>query len=379
MIQQKSLLFFIILTCLILLLPNTIFAQEETMLEDEAMQVEEQIFEAEVLDVLSEKEITRENGTTGLQQNVQLKGLTKNVKDKEMTYFGISDLEVVSAVTVEKGDKVIVSYSKDIDGNEKYFIQDHVRRAGLFWLALIFCVLIIAIGKWKGIKALISLAVTFFIIMKWIVPKIMTGSNPLLISLIGAVVILAVIVYLTWGWKNKSHLAMLSIFISLIVTGLISIVFTKLTKLSGLAQDDVVYLIGINGVNINFEGLLLAGIIIGTLGVLDDVVISQISTVEQIKEANPNLSKKELFKRGLRVGVDHISSMTNTLFLAYAGAALPLLMLFNLNMEPFISFSQVINNEVIAVEIVRTLTGSIGLILAMPCATILAARYLKIR
>jgi len=215
--------------------------------------------------------------------------------------------------------------------------------------------------------------------MKFIIPRILAGNSPLLISILGAIVILAAIIYITWGFSRKANLAMLTIALSLIITGLISILFTALTKLSGLAQEEAMFLVGLSNVTINFQGLLLAGIIIGTLGVLDDVVISQISAIEQLKEANPNLSKYEFFKRGLKVGIDHLSSMTNTLFLAYAGASLPLLLLFSLKQEPFLTFSQVLNNEMIATEIVRTLVGSVGLILAVPLATFVGAWYLKSR
>ena len=335
------------------------------------------VFEAEVLEITQEREITRKNGGTARQQNVKLMGLEKDFKFKEFEVFGITDIDVVSGVEVDKGDKVLVSLSPDPEGNDKYVITDHVRRGYLYFLVFVFVALMILIGRWQGFKSFISLAVTFFIIMWFIIPQIVAGGNPLFISVIGSVIILALIIYVTWGWKVKSHIAMLSISISLFLTGLVSILFTNITKLSGLADDNILYLVGIEGVNINFEGLLLAGIIIGTVGVLDDVVISQISSIEQLKEANPNLTSKEYFKRGLKVGVDHLSSMTNTLFLAYAGASLPLLLLFTVRQEPFVTFSQVINNELIATEIVRALVGSVGLILAVPIATYFAAYYLK--
>jgi len=144
-----------------------------------------------------------------------------------------------------------------------------------------------------------------------------------------------------------------------------------------MANEETMFLLGLGEETINFQGLLLAGIIIGTLGVLDDMVISQVAAVEQIKLANPELSKKEVFKKSYKIGVSHISSMTNTLFLAYAGAALPLLLLFSVKQEPFLTFNQVINNEMIATEIVRTLAGSIGLVLAVPVATVLAVHFLR--
>jgi len=144
-----------------------------------------------------------------------------------------------------------------------------------------------------------------------------------------------------------------------------------------MANEEVAYLISIGKGNINLNGLLLAGIIIGALGVLDDIVISQIALVKELKSSNPEISNKEAFSRAMKVGVSHLGSMVNTLFLAYAGASLPLLILFSMKQPPFETFGQVINNEIIATEIVRSLTGSVGIVLAVPIATFLAVRFIK--
>ncbi len=336
----------------------------------------EQVFEAKVIKVLEEKTVTNQDGSTSVQQNLKLKPLEGHWQDKEIKTKGISDIQVFKSIQVEKGDKVMVTASIDPDGQEVFYVTDHVRRGWLYFLALIFAVLMIAVGRKKGFKALISLVATFVIIVWFIIPRILAGANPLLISIIGSLIILGAIIYITWGLSKKAHLAMAGIFISLMITGIFSLIFTKLTNLTGLAQDDAMFLVGLSSGQINFQGLLLAGIIIGALGVLDDVVISQISTVEQIKAANDKMKPLEIFKSAMSVGVDHISSMTNTLFLAYAGAALPLLILFTSGESQSLGFSEAINNEVIATEIVRTLTGSIGLILAVPIATILAVKGL---
>jgi uncharacterized membrane protein len=147
--------------------------------------------------------------------------------------------------------------------------------------------------------------------------------------------------------------------------------------LTGFASEESAYLVGLAGGNINIKGLLLSGIIIGALGVLDDVIISQVVLVKELKISNPNLTKNQIYKQAMRVGVSHLSSMVNTLFLAYTGASLPLLILFSVKQEPFLTFNQVIDNEMMATEIVRTLTGSIGLILAVPIATFLAVNFIN--
>ncbi|OGF35477.1 hypothetical protein A2482_01455 [Candidatus Falkowbacteria bacterium RIFOXYC2_FULL_48_21] len=359
------------LTLIFLTLPTVaVFAQD--------VAIENQTFEAKVLKIVTERTIEREDGSTAVQQDLLLRGLDGSWQDKEVQAKGIGDIDVVKGVVAKVGDKVVVQASGDADGNVTFVVTDHVRRGWLYFLFLLFAVVAYIIGKRKGLKALASLIVTFFIIMWFIVPRILAGASPLGTSIFGALIILAAIIYITWGISRKSHIAFISIFFSLILTGVLSIIFTKLTHLTGLAQEEAMVLIGLSRQAIDFEGLLLAGIIIGTLGVLDDIVVSQVSAVEQLKMTDPNLNPKQLFTRAISVGIDHISSMTNTLFLAYAGAALPLLLLFSVKSEPFVTFAQVLNNELIATEIVRTLTGSIGLILAVPICTLLAVYFIKV-
>lgn len=336
-------------------------------------------FKAEVLEILQEQEITRQDGSTSLQQNIKLKGLEGQWQDKEFEFIGIGELDVISSNVYKKGDKVIVLYSPDIEGNEIFYITDYVRAGKILWLFIIFAFFIVFIAHWKGLKSLISLFLTFVVILWLIVPQILAGKNPLLISIIGCFIILFLILYITEGFNSRSHISIISILISLIITGLLGMLFTSLARLTGTAQEEAMYLIGIGKSVINMRGLLLAGIIIGALGVLDDVVISQVAAVEEIKRANSNLPAFEIFKRAMKIGTSHIGSMTNTLFLAYAGASMPLLLIFSIKQEPFLTFSQVINNEMIATEIIRALVGSIGLALAVPIATAIAAYHLKVK
>lgn len=335
------------------------------------------VFKAQVLSVIKEQEQSRSNGQKYTQQDVLLKALDGDIKGQEITYYGIGDIDVLSSMYVKPGDKVFMLASPSIDGSTQYYITDHVRSGNLLLMCIIFVLLILWVGKKQGAKSLIALILSFVIIMAIIIPMILHGYSPVAVAVFGSVLILAVIIYLTWGWTQKSHIAMLSIIASLIVTGIASWFFTAFTKLTGTASEDIMSLLSVGTFVVDFRGLLLAGMILGTVGVLDDVIISQISSVEQLKEANPNLSSLELIKRTSKIGIDHLSSMTNTLFLAYAGAALPLLCLFYVKQEPFLSFSQIINNEMISTEIVRTLVGSICLTLAVPISTFSAAYFLK--
>ncbi|MBU4481894.1 YibE/F family protein [Patescibacteria group bacterium] len=365
-ILRLKLIFLLLL--LFLLTPVFVLAQNS-----------DEIFKAEVIEILQEKEITSEDGLKLIQQNILLKGLEDKWQDKEIIFQGIDDYQVMKNNIYKVNDKVLVAFSPGPENEENYYITDYIRYQSLYWLAFVFVLLVILIGKWKGIRAVVGVLASFFVIMKIIVPKILMGTNPLLISIFGSILILLLVVYLTEGINKKSHLAVLSITLSLIIVGIFSVVFTNISKLTGFAQEEAMFLISFGKSMINFKGLLLAGIIIGTLGVLDDAVISQIASVKQIKNANSNLSKKEVYKNSMKIGVSHMSSMINTLFLVYAGASLPLLLLFTINEPPFLTFNQIINNEIIAVEIVRTLAGSIGLILSIPIATFLASWFLNIK
>ncbi len=358
---------------LVLFLPVLVFAQNETDIQP----TNDRVFKAKVIKIIEEKTIERDDGSKALQQNLLLKGIEKEWKNKEFEHQGISDLDVASANTYKVGDKVMVSEVNTLDGNINYYIIDLVRSGYLFWLALLFSIVIVIIGKKKGIKSLISLVVSFFIIIKFIIPKIMTGSSPLVIGIFGALVILAIIIYLTEGWSRKSHISVISVFFSLVATFILSWIFTNLTRLTGLAQEEATFLLGANNGTMDFRGLLLTGILIGAVGVLDDVIVGQVESVRQIRKANPNLNNRQIFKSAYEVGNTHLGAIVNTLFLTYAGASLPLLLLFYMNPTGTTSFAQIINNELVATEIVRTLVGSIGVALSMPISTLLAVIWMK--
>jgi len=190
----------------------------------------------------------------------------------------------------------------------------------------------------------------------------------------GSLIIIPVSFFLSHGINRKTLSAIAGTLIALTITGLLSYVFVEKAKLTGFASEEAGFLQNIMQGSVNIKGLLLAGIIIGVLGVLDDITISQSAIVFQLKEANSNFGFTQLYRRAMKVGQDHISSMVNTLVLVYTGAALPLLLLFIHNPHPF---SEIINYELIADEIVQTLVGSIGLILAVPITTAIAALAVK--
>ncbi|MEK9183312.1 MAG: YibE/F family protein [Patescibacteria group bacterium] len=360
-----------IILLIVLLFPWPVLAH------DGAVDNHEEILSAKIIEITAEKEIIKEDGSKIIQQNLKLRGLKGQWKNRTFNFEGISDLEVIGNNRYKKGDKVLVNYIQNDEGRETFLVFDYVRTGSLYLLAAIFAIVTLLVGRKKGLKALISLILSFLIILYFIVPQILSGGNALTISLVGGFLILVIMIYLTEGFNKKSHLAIISIFISLLITFLLSWLFTYLARLSGLAQEEAIYLTGITKTPLNFQGLLLAGILIGTLGVLDDIILSQIEAVEQLKIANHDLTRREIFRSAFSIGNTHLGAAINTLFLTYAGAALPLLLLFSIKQPPFMSFSQVINSEMIAAEIVRTLTGSIGIALALPIATIIATYSIK--
>lgn len=338
---------------------------------------DEEIFKAEVLRVLEEKQISRPSGKEVTQQNLELLLLEGDKKGERVNFYGIGDIDVVINNYYQTGDKVFVMRLVDEEGGANYYVTDYVRSNGLWYLVITFTIILLLIGGIKGFKALLSLVFSFLVILKVLIPLILQGYNPILVSILVVFLILFLIVYLTEGWKKSSHISVLSIALSLLITGILAFLFTYLTRLTGTAQGEIIYLIESIDVEINFRGLLLSAIIIGALGVINDMAIGQVAAVEQIKSANPNLDNKQVFKSGLKIGRSHLGAITNTLFLAYVGASLPLILLFSLGQEPFLSFSQIINNEEVTTEIVRTLVGVMGVFLVMPISTLLSTWFLN--
>lgn len=367
---MKNKFFLGVFLLLLILVPSSVLRADTEKKSGSA-----EMFQAEVLQILKEQDTPRENGSMVKQQNLEVGVLEGDLKGQRIVYNGISNLDVVTSNVYKVGDKVLLARSQDADGNDIFYVTDFVRSDSLLWLLIIFVASILIVGGKMGLRALLSLVVSFFLIMKVLVPLVFAGYDPLIVGLVVSFFVLMVLVYLTEGWNRKSHLSVLAIAASLLATAVLAYIFCDWSRLSGASQEEVTFLIDASKQAIDFHNLLLAAIIIGTLGVLDDIVIAQVEAVAQIREANPSLSNTKVFSMATKVGHAHLGAIINTLFLAYAGASLPLILLFNLHQEPFVSFSQVINNEEIATEIVRTLVGVIGLCLSMPIATLMAVRY----
>jgi uncharacterized membrane protein len=267
------------------------------------------------------------------------------------------------------GEKVVVSISKTPDNVINAYFVDFVRATPIFWLAVIFAVAIIGISYWKGVRALFSMGFSLYIIIGYIIPHILAGEDPLRVSIIGSAILLGITLYLTYGWNLKTHASVLSMVLVLLLTGALSALFVVFTKLNGSGDENVMFLMQMMETPINLRGLLLGGMIIGALGVLDDLVTTQSSAVFELHHANPGFGFGELYKSAMRIGQDHVAATVNTLVLAYAGASLPMLLMFSLAHG---DYGYLINFSFIAEEIVRTLVGSLGLIAAVPLTTTIA-------
>ncbi len=270
---------------------------------------------------------------------------------------------------IRGGDAILVDIVDNPDGSVQVFFYDFERSTPLLLLTLLFVAAILVLGRWRGAGALAGLAASLFVIVMFVLPAILAGSNAVAVALVAAGAIAFIALFLAHGFNLATAAALLSSIVSLSVTALLAWVFVGASKLTGLADESVGFLDAL-GTDINPQGLLLAGVVIGSLGVLDDVTVTQVSAVWELKRARPDADMADLYRRAVRIGRDHISSTVNTLFLAYAGAALPLLLLFQ---EAGQSISSVAAREVVAVEIVRALVGSVGLVASVPISTGLAA------
>jgi uncharacterized membrane protein len=239
----------------------------------------------------------------------------------------------------------------------------------MLWLAVLFAVAVVLLGRWKGLASLAALGFSIGVLLVYVLPAILAGSNPVVVGVLGAGVIMFGTLYLSHGVSARTSTAVVGTLLSLGLIGLLGSAFSAATRLTGLGADTA-NLIAVLGTGIDARGLLLAGVVIGALGVLDDVTVTQTSAVWELRRANPGLSSRQLYTAALRIGRDHISSAVNTLALAYAGAALPLLLAFSVSGQ---SFGTLITAQDVAQEVVRTLVGSIGLVAAVPITTLIAA------
>ena len=276
-------------------------------------------------------------------------------------------------IPVQPGTNVLVQTPFfDDSANESetsYYVVEVDRTHQLLWVAIGFIILVGLISGTKGLKSLVGLVFSAAVLTGYILPQIIAGQNPIVVGLVGSFMILLVALYVSYGFNSKSITALIGITSTLVIVGLGAAAVTGWFNFSGFGSDETVYLNTQNAHAINLIGLLTAGILIATIGALDDVAVTQASITARLASANKKLRGNKLFKEAMQVGSDHISALVNTLVLAYTGAALPMLLLLSISGQPI---GNILSGEVVAQEIVRTLIASAGLLIAVPLTTLIA-------
>jgi len=322
-----------------------------------------------VIEVLEEGTVDLGGGSTQPYQRLLLRVESGSLAGEEI----VVEEGTVNIISQERlfhaGDRVYVQRTVGPNG-DRFYVSDFIRTTPLFLIAALFLGLVVLVGRGRGARSLGGTLFSLVVIFSFILPQIIAGRDPVVVSIVGSIVLLAVSTYLTYGWNPKAHAAIMGMMLSLVLTGVLAWLFVSWTRLTGLSVEESSYLVMELGADLNFRGLVLGGIIIGTLGVLDDICVGQASAVFELINANRDLSWRDLFRSSLNIGRDHIAAMVNTLLLAYVGASMPLMLVFTIYQEPI---WRRINREPIAEEIVRTLAGSVGLVLAVPITGLIAS------
>ena len=381
---MKKLFVVLIALFTLLLLPGIATAQEsdatpssdvlidESQLQQQQAVPQEEFSRAKVIEILEDKN-SAVGGFDQPYQKVKLRLETGSEvgKEIEVEHGGLFAIQEEQKVKV--GDTVVITKTAGPTG-EIYYITDKYRIFPLIVIFAVFFGLAVIFGRVKGASAILGLLASIFVLVKFVVPQILAGANPLTTSLGGALAIAIVSLYMAHGLNRRTTVALAGTVVTLLIAAGLAMLYVSFVGLSGTGSEEAIFLrMGPIGA-IDLRGLLLGGIIIGALGVLDDITTAQAATVDELQKANPDMSKGELMKRALSVGREHIASLVNTLALAYAGASFPLLLLFSISQD--IPLWLTVNSEFIAEELVRTLVGSTALILAVPISTFLAVNFL---
>ncbi|SDZ06599.1 Uncharacterized membrane protein [Proteiniborus ethanoligenes] len=365
-----------IIIILLIFLVNSSFSFSE----DEYNDLEENFFYArgEVIEVISDVEGIDYNDINSLNIDTQILKIritSGKYKGQEFIIENHVSGNPVFDIIVKNGDKVLLDIEEDSEGIPSIYITDFIRDTYLGVLLLIFAGLLIVIGKIKGIKSIISLAITGTVILKFMLPMILKGFNPIWVAILSATIITSISFVIIAGINFKSFSAIIGTVGGVVFAGFIAYTIGSLVKLTGLHSEEANMLMFIpQQISFNFQGLLFSGIIIGTLGAVMDVAMSISSAMYEMKALNPEISSNKLIVSGLNIGKDVMGTMSNTLILAYTGSSVPLMLLF---MAYETSIIKIINLDMIATEIVRALSGSIGLIIAIPITAMATGLILK--
>ncbi len=270
---------------------------------------------------------------------------------------------------LEVGDRILISSFEDENGEDIYILSDIDRRPVLYAMWAMFVLLVIWVGRGKGLLSIAGMILTFAVIFLFIIPKLLEGADPVKVTIVGVLFMLPAVLYLSHGFNKKSNIAAIGTAISVFLIVVLYEIFSALGNISGFSSEETTYLPQLLGTN-DLRGILLAGIIIGAVGMLDDITVNQVSVVAELKEANPQYGFKNLWQGAMRVGRDHINAIINTLILAYTGVSFPLLILLYASNQPG---AITLSGEGVMTEIMRALLGSMGIVAAVPVTTFLAS------
>lgn len=363
-------LFLILFVFFFLLFAKQSFAQTPS---SQFVAPKQEYYKGEVIKVI--KSGTKEIQTyKNFFQFVDIKILEGPEKGKTVALENSGSIKTAEQKSLKTGDKVVILKVTN-QGIATYSIWDKYRLNYIYFVIIGFFAVILIFAGIKGLGSVLGMIISFAILLGFIVPQILNGHDPLLISVIGSLVIMLITIFLAHGISKMTTSAVISTFISLTITGILGFLFVKGFNLTGLGDENNVFL-QIGNLQINSQGLLLGGIIIGALGVLDDVTTAQSAAIFELHKLDKKLSITDLFSKGYSIGREHIASVVNTLILAYAGASLGLFVMFVFN-PTNTPVWVMLNTDMIAEEIVRAVAGSIGLILAVPITTLIASYVAK--
>ncbi|NJL96575.1 YibE/F family protein [Candidatus Gracilibacteria bacterium] len=356
-------IFIIFILLLSLVLANTQAVAQENVQAD--------YYQARVVEI---KDIEKEEVATGLffageSQEAKVKILEGPKKNEETVIEVNALVRNGNENKIESGEKIIVGFFEE---QNSFFYVDRYRIGPIIWIFVVFLVLVIVLTKRKGFLSILGLMLSVAVVLLYLVPSIYNGANPLIVTAITILTAGIFSFYLAHGFNRRTHVALLSAYLTLILAGIIAVIFTNWAKISGGGTEETQALQFGAEQAINLKSLYLAGIMISALGVLDDITTAQSAVVEQLKKANSKLNLKELYTRSLEVGREHIASLVNTLAFAYVGSSLPLLLAFSYN--NFQPWWLTLNTEILTQEIVMILVGSMALVLSVPISSFLAAK-----
>jgi uncharacterized membrane protein len=306
-----------------------------------------------------------------LEQTVQLRITTGKYKGQTFEAINVLTGNYLYEIPVHEGEAVLVHMEEYVDtGEVLVYVADYARDTYIYLLGGLFLLVLLVVGRMQGLKTILTLLFTMTMVYKVLLPALLKGYSPIFITVLVAAVINLVTFLVVTGFKRKSVAAIIGATLGVIVAGLLAYIVGSKVRLTGLSSEEAGMLMYIpQGTVFNFRELMFSGILLGALGAVMDVAMSISSSIDEIHKLNPALSRVKLFGSGMSVGKDIMGTMSNTLILAYTGSSIPLLLTFMAYDAPLV---RMINLDLIATEIVRSLAGTIGLVLTIPITAFIA-------